>query len=116
MTPNNSRKSPKPFRTYYFWGSQKLGHRKCRHAGKREPTNPEDPWNMFWKSGIWDQFLSKTWNGHLVIWDQYLSENMKWKCCDTGEISSKKMTGDVVFSIRKELKQLKDIIFSIKGT
>ena len=28
-------------------------------------------------SWIWDQYLSKTWNGHLVIWNQYLLQTLK---------------------------------------
>ena len=30
-----------------------------------------------WKSWIWDQYLSKTWSGILVIWNQYLSKTLR---------------------------------------
>ena len=45
--------------------------------------------------------FQKTRNGYLVIWDQYLQESMNWKFGN--------------FQLN-ELKQLKVILFSLKGS
>ena len=50
-----------------------------------------------WKSCIW---FSEIGFGNSVIWDQYLPKTMNWKLG--------------IFQL-KELKQLKDISFSMKG-
>ena len=39
---------------------------------KTGAENDEDPSKKSWKSSIWDQYVSKTWNGNLVIWTEYL--------------------------------------------
>ncbi len=44
---------------------------------KQAPINDECSLNKSCESCIWDQYLSKTWNGKLVICNQYLIKNIK---------------------------------------
>ena len=35
-------------------------------SNRRGPTNPEDPFNKFLETWVWDEYLPKTWSGMLV--------------------------------------------------
>ena len=39
-----------------------------------------------WKPWIWDQYLSKIWNGSLVIWDRWIFETLKLRNQETKKL------------------------------
>ena len=57
-------------------------------CNRRGPGNDEDPFQTSRKSWIWDHYLSKTWNGHLVRRTKYFQKHWRefWKikiCLET---------------------------------
>ena len=91
-TPGRSKNKLKKnewFLSNIIVGNRNSGKSKiCKYWKRRGPKIPEGPSNMFWKSWIWDQYLSKNmkwtfgiqyginiykkaWSGNVVIWDQY---------------------------------------------
>ena len=76
---NKYKKHPKLFLGNVIFASRKYGlHKFWKFSKRPAPTNDEESFNKIMKSWIWDQYLSKSMNGILLIWYQYLLQNIKW--------------------------------------
>ena len=67
------------FRKHFIIGNLNISEiDNFEHVGKTwgaGAANPKDPFIIVWESWRWDQYLSKKWNGHLVIWNQSETRN-----------------------------------------